>query len=135
MTHLLNSFAFGQFIAGEDDKKFYNQLWEQGNDMDRPGAEGVYDLPHIYYDYYFNDERRWDNEGGWNSDDSYFNPDMFGKYEQYDDLDIEEWEIQQEYEANYDYSPAVSPKVVRASNNWEYFAERLKGLLWRDLNT
>ena len=137
MAQSLNSVAFGRFI-GQDDKKFQNELWDMGNDVDRPMAEAVYDLPQVYFDYYFNDERRYDNEEGWNSEDDYFNPDMLDEFEHYDDQDIEEWEIQQEYEANHyspAMSPAMSPRIGRAYDNWEYFIGRLEGQLWRDLNT
>jgi hypothetical protein len=121
------SSAYGHFMV-QNDAEFLNQLSEQGNDCDRPGAEGVYDLSQIYYDYYFNDERRWDNEEGWEPDDDYFNPSLLGPTEHYDDQDQEEWEIQQEYEAQYHIGDA-----------WTYLADvlinKIKGEEWRDANT
>tara|TARA_B100001115_G_C15522105_1_gene247625 strand:- start:119 stop:478 length:360 start_codon:yes stop_codon:yes gene_type:complete len=119
MEQPLNT-AFGHFID-QDDAEFYD-------DFDRPGAEGVYDLPQIYYDCYFNDERRWDNEEYWDPDDEYFNPSLLGPTEHYDDQDREEWEIQQEYEAQYDIRDV-----------WSYLADvlinKIRGEEWRDANT
>ena len=76
-------------IEDEFDSDYY------GNDYDRPGAEGMNDLAEIYFDYYFNDERRYDNPEGWDSDDEYWHP--LGQFEHYDEQDWDEYEIESEY--------------------------------------
>lgn len=129
----------------QNDEEFYNELWEQGNDCDRVGAEAIYDQSHIYYDYYFNDSRRYDNPEGWNPNDPYFlgpenYPDGFCPTipeetlasDYYDETDYEEYQMQQEY---LEYISAED----RISDNWRYISERLlskiEGEAWRDANT
>ena len=127
MANAINQMGFSPNFKAQDDE-FQDDYIYFGSDCDRPGAEGVYDLPQIYYDYYFNDERRWDNEENWDPDDDYFNPSLLGPAEHYDDQDQEEWEIQQEYEAQYDIGDV-----------WTYLADvlidKIQGEEWRDANT
>ena len=146
MAQPLNT-AYGQFM-GQDDKEFYNELWEQGNDFDRPGAEGMCDIAQIYYDYYFNDERRWDNPEGWDPEDPYWHgPDCptgicptiqketILSSDYYSAEDWEEYEMDQEYEAlEQEYS---------IGDNWRYIVQALadregrrqSGIAWREENT
>tara|TARA_B100000902_G_C27105243_1_gene810806 strand:- start:366 stop:749 length:384 start_codon:yes stop_codon:yes gene_type:complete len=127
MANAINQMGFSPNFKAQDEE-FEDDYQYFGCDFDRPGAEGMCDLAEIYYDYYFNDERRWDNEENWDENDDYFNPSLLGPTEHYDDQDQEEWEIQQEYEAQYDIGDV-----------WTYLADvlidKIQGEEWRDRNT
>ena len=147
MDNLSVAKTFGPNFIGQNDEEFYNELWEQGNDCDRVGAEAVYDLPHIYYDYFLNDDRRYDAPENWDlENDPYFlgpdnlptgfcptipeEPPMLAS-DYYDETDYEEWQMEQEYE--------LISAEDRLSNNWRYISDRylskIEGVAWRDANT
>ena len=144
MAQPLNT-AYGQFMR-QDDNEFYD-LCEEGNDFDRPGAEGMCDIAQIYYDYYFNDKRRWDNPEGWDPEDPYWHgPDYYSTgicptiqketpmlaSDYYSVEDWEEYEIDQEHEEQYQRQHNIG-------NSWTYFADallyKIEGEEWRDANT
>ena len=96
MAPLSNENTHTSHVGCEDEFEFDSDYY--GCDYDRPGAEGMNDLAEIYFDYYFNDERRYDNPEGWDSDDEYWHPlEQLGQFEHYDDQDWDEYEIDREY--------------------------------------
>jgi hypothetical protein len=131
MAQSLNSTAYGHFNFNPEEEH-----WEDYSNVDRPGDEGRFDMAEIYYDYYLNDQRRWDNPEGWNPEDEYwYEPDYYptgfrptihqvsdeSDIDYYSVEDWEDWEMDQEYHC----SRAVSPCSTRASDAWEYLATRM----------
>tara|TARA_B100001094_G_scaffold317491_1_gene359960 strand:+ start:523 stop:954 length:432 start_codon:yes stop_codon:yes gene_type:complete len=143
MDNLSIAKACGSDFKGQTTEEFEDDWGYSFNDCDRPGDEGRLDYGEIYFDYYLNDERRWDNPSGWDPEDPYWHgPDYYPSgfcptipqespmltSDYYDDQDQEEWEIQQEYDAQYDIGDV-----------WTYLADalinKIEGEAWRDANT
>tara|TARA_B100001094_G_scaffold250712_1_gene248322 strand:+ start:92 stop:469 length:378 start_codon:yes stop_codon:yes gene_type:complete len=110
MAQSLNT-AYGHF-KGQTVEEFEEDSVYFGCDVDRPGAEGMCDMAEIYYDYYFNEERRWDNPEGWDLTDPYWHgpganssefcptiPEERGMLpsDYWSPEDWEEWEAEQEF--------------------------------------
>ena len=127
MTQSLNSTASGYFnFKFNPEDNLYS-------DVDRPGDEGIFDLAEIYYDYFLNDKRRWDNEEEWDCHDPYWHgpyyypagfrptihqeqPDYATDYYSADDW--EDLEMEQEMEQEYYRSRT-------GTDNWEYLATKV----------
>jgi hypothetical protein len=142
MAQPLNSTAYGHFKFNPEEEDFVY------SDVDRPGDEGRFDMAEIYYDYYLNDQRRYDNPEGWDSADEYWygpnnyptgiRPTIYQEQpitatDYYSVEDWEDWEMEEEYHRSW--SRAVSPCSSRASDAWEHLATRMLNIECRDLNT